>query len=383
MQQVIVYAFTAGLLFFLSLIAVASPRKVNNKANLWLGFFLFAFACTILDRILFDIHGYDDYPQLMGVLEVTRFAMSPALYFSVLFFTIPDRKFKAIDYLHFVPFFLFLLYVFTLLLNINEGPLFKWYFDLPEVIRRGVAITVFSSLKVQMIAYWILSYVLLVRHQRNIRLFASTLEPVALKWLQYFLLGLVVALFLSLNEVLVVVPVIIPVTHFGYLTLTFYIGYYLILQQEIYPYPQMDVVELRDIFETDPQTPKAKRMTSEELTSSRQKLLHAMETKKVYLNPDLGLPQLAEQLNMSTHDLSFVINEGFQENFFQFINRYRVEEAKILLRSVKHKHLSILGIAFESGFRSKTTFNTTFKKATGLSPSQFMEADFPLDTKVA
>ena len=191
------------------------------------------------------------------------------------------------------------------------------------------------------------------------------------------------ALFLSLNEVLVIVPAIIPVTHFAYLILTFYIGYYSILQQEIYPYQQKDVVELGGIFEADRQNVKVKRMTSEQLAFSQQKLLHLMETEKVYLDPDLGLPQLAERLHMSTHDLSFVINEGFQENFFQFINRYRVEEAKILLRSDQHKHLSILGIAFESGFRSKTTFNTTFKKVTGLSPSQFMEADLPLDAKVA
>lgn len=382
MQQVIVYAFTTGLLFFLSLITIASPRKVNIKANLWLGLFLFAFACVILDRIFFDIRVYDAYPELMGLLEITRFAMAPALFFSVLFFTIPDRKFKTLDYLHFVPFFLFAIYIITVLLRINEGPLFRWYFALPDIVRRSVATMMFSSIKIQVIVYWILSYWQLVRHQRNIRLFASTLQPVALKWLQYFLLGLVVALFLSLNEVLIVVPAIIPITHFGYLILTFYMGYYLILQQEIYPYQQKDVVELRDIFETDQQTTKAKRMTSEELASSQQKLLYVMETEKVYLNPDLGLPQLAEQLNMSTHDLSFVINEGFQENFFQFINRYRVEEAKILLKSPQHKHLSILGIAFESGFRSKTTFNTTFKKVTGLSPSQFITIDSPLDTKL-
>ena len=298
MQQIIVYAFTAGLLFFLSLIALASPRKVNIKANRWLGFFLFAFACAILDRILFDIHVYNEDTDLMGLLEVTRFAMSPALFFSVLFFTIPDRKFKLLDYLHFVPFFLFAIYILTVLLRINEGPLFNWYFDLPNVVRHGVAITVFSSLKVQMIAYWVLSYLQLVRHQRNIRLFASTLEPIELKWLQYFLLGLVVALFLSLNEVLVIVPAIIPVTHFAYLILTFYIGYYSILQQEIYPYQQKDVVELGGIFEADRQNVKVKRMTSEQLAFSQQKLLHLMETEKIYLDPDLGLPQLAERLHM-------------------------------------------------------------------------------------
>jgi AraC-like DNA-binding protein len=68
-----------------------------------------------------------------------------------------------------------------------------------------------------------------------------------------------------------------------------------------------------------------------------------------------------------------VLNEGFGVNFFQFINAYRVAEAQRLLASAQHQHLSMVGIAFEAGFSSKTTFNTTFKKLTGLTPSQFLQ----------
>jgi AraC-like DNA-binding protein len=71
--------------------------------------------------------------------------------------------------------------------------------------------------------------------------------------------------------------------------------------------------------------------------------------------------------------MSYLINSGFGENFFQFINKYRVERAKELLNIDKLSKYSILGIAFESGFNSKTTFNTTFKKFTNQTPSEYLK----------
>lgn len=95
-----------------------------------------------------------------------------------------------------------------------------------------------------------------------------------------------------------------------------------------------------------------------------------METRKPYLDSELNLIRLAEMLSVSTHHLSYVINTGFEKNFFQYVNEFRVEQAKKLLKETNSK-LSILGIAYESGFNSKTSFNTTFKKLTGQTPSEF------------
>ena len=107
-----------------------------------------------------------------------------------------------------------------------------------------------------------------------------------------------------------------------------------------------------------------------------------MHAEKPYLDNELGLPQLAAEMGISSHDLSYLLNEGFGKNFFQFINTYRVAEAKQLMLSEKHKHLNLLGIAYSAGFNSKTTFNTSFKKETGLSPSQFIQ-QFKADATVA
>jgi len=78
-------------------------------------------------------------------------------------------------------------------------------------------------------------------------------------------------------------------------------------------------------------------------------------------------------MSVSVHDLSYLLNEGFGKNFFQFINSYRVAEAKRLMLSEKNRHLNLLGIAYSAGFNSKTTFNTAFKRETGMSPSMFVQ----------
>src|SRR5688572_10513246 len=107
-MDIVIYMLTSGGLFLLSFLTLATPRNVNVRANHWLGLFLFAFACAVLDRVLFDGGWYSNAPDLKGLLEATRFAMAPALYLSVCYFTSPDRKFRGIEYLHFVPFILFL-----------------------------------------------------------------------------------------------------------------------------------------------------------------------------------------------------------------------------------------------------------------------------------
>jgi AraC-like DNA-binding protein len=79
-------------------------------------------------------------------------------------------------------------------------------------------------------------------------------------------------------------------------------------------------------------------------------------------------------MHLTPHQLSYLINIGFNENFFLFVNKYRVERVKELLINKENDHLSILGIAFESGFSSKTAFNTTFKKFTQQTPSEYKKS---------
>ncbi|WP_165829033.1 helix-turn-helix domain-containing protein [Flavobacterium sp. HTF] len=149
-------------------------------------------------------------------------------------------------------------------------------------------------------------------------------------------------------------------------------AYFSMQQNEIFDFTKSELNELSSIV-SKKESPK--RVAGKRLKELDEKLRILTGSEKVYLENDLSLPKLAQRLDASCNETSFVINELYQDNFYNYINRYRIEEAKSLLLSNKYYQLNILGIAYESGFNSKTTFNTTFKKFTGMSPTQFVKAN--------
>src|SRR6266498_1011760 len=96
-----------------------------------------------------------------------------------------------------------------------------------------------------------------------------------------------------------------------------------------------------------------------------------MRKEKSYLQSELSLNQLAAELSVKPKILSQIINEKLGQNFFDFINTYRIEEAKRLLVEHEDPKITVLEILYEVGFNSKSSFNTVFKKNTGLTPSDF------------
>jgi AraC-like DNA-binding protein len=118
-------------------------------------------------------------------------------------------------------------------------------------------------------------------------------------------------------------------------------------------------------------------LTQEYLLQAVQKIESHMAARKPYLDGDLTLTSLAGQLEINPNQLSQVLNEGLGENFYRFVNRYRVEESKRLLLDPAFAHYNILGIAFQAGFSTKSTFNKTFKELTGISPSEFVKQNHP------
>jgi len=100
-------------------------------------------------------------------------------------------------------------------------------------------------------------------------------------------------------------------------------------------------------------------------------LKNYMRTKKPFLNSSLTIRKLAEEIKMNSRDLSVLINQNLNQHFFDFVNEYRIEESKQILRNPLKKEFTILEILYEVGFNSKSSFNTAFKKHTGLTPTQF------------
>jgi AraC-like DNA-binding protein len=102
-----------------------------------------------------------------------------------------------------------------------------------------------------------------------------------------------------------------------------------------------------------------------------EELTSYMEAEKPYLNPSLSIRNLALKLKMNSRDLSVLINQYLNKHFFDFVNEYRIEEAKQILKNPNKKEFTVLEILYEVGFNSKSSFNTAFKKHTGLTPTQF------------
>ena len=107
----------------------------------------------------------------------------------------------------------------------------------------------------------------------------------------------------------------------------------------------------------------------------RKKIEHYMESAKPYLDPSISLHELADELSIPPHHLSQVINSEFKKNFFDFINFYRINESKKILSGFDSNKKTILEILYESGFNSKSVFNSAFKKHTGLTPTQYRKTE--------
>lgn len=105
-----------------------------------------------------------------------------------------------------------------------------------------------------------------------------------------------------------------------------------------------------------------------------KKLLDYVAQEAPFLNPELSLRSLAERIEIHPNQLSWLLNTEVKKNFNEFVNHYRVEHFKTLAKDPSNSHISLMGLAYESGFNSKTVFNTCFKKETGMTPSAYIKS---------
>jgi AraC-like DNA-binding protein len=147
----------------------------------------------------------------------------------------------------------------------------------------------------------------------------------------------------------------------------FIIGYYGFNQTTVFSNPNIneDTTEINSY--------KRSGLTDEQSKVIHSRLVTLMSEAKPYLNGELSASELAQQAGISVNHLSQVLNTIQKQNFFDFVNTYRVQEVKYRMKDPKNNHLTLLAIALDSGFNSKTSFNTVFRKITGQTPSQYLK----------
>jgi YesN/AraC family two-component response regulator len=208
---------------------------------------------------------------------------------------------------------------------------------------------------------------LINQHQQILKDLTSTARENDLNWVRVMVILLLIAIvFWTLSGF---EKDTLNLTGYSLLIFSYWLGYHIIAQKGIYRSmpSEFEVTELKQREKRY----KNSTLSVPEKSEMTERIRHFMETEKPYLNNELTLTSLADRLQMKPIHLSQILNEEFNENFYSFINRHRVTESKKLLLEPRYSHYNILGIALESGFNSKTTFNKAFKEHTGISPSEF------------
>jgi AraC-like DNA-binding protein len=234
-------------------------------------------------------------------------------------------------------------------------------------------------------------------HQRIKNLF-STIERVRLDWLQIITYAtLATWTMFTVENALFTVG--INFSNFDISSLmvglcVYSVGYWGLMKSEVFVSP--DVVSALaeiDIVNPSPINLSEDRIKSTSLKyeksglsqeDARQysdRVKQLMEKEHLYTDSNLTLGKLANRLSISSHNLSEVINTQLQQNFYDFVNRYRVEQVKRDLLDPAKQHLTIIALAFDAGFNSKAAFNTVFKEYTNQTPSEYRKAYLEIPSK--
>jgi AraC-like DNA-binding protein len=366
----LIAAFNA--LLFILLLFQKKPRAIHDNILVcwltYLGLYISIYA--------FYSHELFTNYRLLSISLISLLMLhGPFLYFYVMTLVANRQKLILNDLLHFIPFVLFNLYILITSfypdtsekLNIER---LSGEYNPPFLFLFFLLLTAFSGT-----LYFILT--LRLFRKLDIRLFNnySSSADLDLKWLRRLVLifGIIWTLLISITIIHHVFNMfsMIFCTDGLFLSLSAFvilIGYFGLKQKVIFSAEDMMVSG----HSSKPPTKYAgSRLTESESNLYAEKLSDYMKSSRPYLNPELNLSQLSAELGISSHFLSQVINEKFGLNFFDFINRYRVEEFKERTSHPKYSNFSLLGIALDCGFNSKSAFNRIFKQKTGLTPSQY------------
>lgn len=349
--------------FFLAAIFLLN-KKFRQKSNQVLGAALIAMAFLAIGHLLDDLNLGLSYPFITYLPIRYTIVLPIALFYIVTFLLNPKYQLKQRDYWFIFPLLLqlglnFLLFVGYLIKPtlVEDSAIYFWYIQLREILS-----IIYSLVVIFLVLKQLRNY------QTQLKLQQTSLTSVSLKWIQNSILALFVLCALWIigqlefffygDHVLSFHPTWILMG-----LLVFWLGYFIILR--------------RDIFEVPSSKETNKTTLSDKTTEHFKRVLHLIESEKLYRNPALSMDILAEKSQLSNGYLSQIINQKEGKNFYDFINTYRVAEVKIHLKDSKFDHYSILGIGLEAGFQSKSTFNAVFKKMTGMTPTQYKKVQLP------
>lgn len=347
-----------GLLLSLALLGA---RTDNKTANRLLASLTFTISILVSGAVLLTSDYVFVFPHLSRLHQPFVFLAGPLLFLYIRTLTSPEANLEKRDFLHFIPFALCLIillpYYFQgvqgkirILSFEYVGQLGEWYY-----IRSGLFVT-------QFLVYLVLIALTIIKYSRNLKERKSARDKAVLFEIRFFVISaslLWIAIILRL-AVQRVPNLLIPL---GASLLVYALGYL-----------KMRRPELSESGELSAKKYDKSQLTPERSERYLNKLLQFMEKERPFTDGELTIQKLADKLSIPAPHLSQTINERLGKSFPDFINSYRVEEAKKKLLDPAFKHLSVLGIAEEVGFNSKSSFNDVFKRHVKMTPTEFRKS---------
>ncbi len=364
--SLIVAAILQG--FWLSFF-ILGTEKFNTKASKFLGLLILAVTLTQLQYFLGEI-GIITGRQLNAIHLPYEFLQAPFLYFFVTYYINPNKNVYNLEKALFIPaaFFLTLtlgykIIAFTTNENWEEHPVLRAlaYFNshYGEIANIVVLLTVV-----------ILLLFTIFKFKRNAQSYNTTTIDAEFLWLKILLFTILIVLifysyyifqfFIDENASYFIVDITVSILIY----LLGYIGIH-----------KLNIIKERESIRSFNRTLRQSYAIVENSKNEHiTKIEEILSNDKRFLDPNLSAETLAEELQLSKSHLSRIFNNEMKVSFTDYINTLRVEEAKKYLLNPEFSNYTLVAIGLEAGFNSKTTFNTTFKKITGQTPSEFRKS---------
>jgi AraC-like DNA-binding protein len=351
------------LTIFLFVQLLFFKREKNNGEKYFLGFLGAIFVINVF-FVIFNFRFSIAAATVLPFAIFSALIMSPLMWRQLKAMILPGSKVKLL--IHFLPALLFgLVYLIFLY------PAIFWLpkeaananIDILEVVT-----VVFSFLfLIQNLLYLIMAFQLYKLHQRNIQESFSYAEKISLDWVKIYIIGYVIFIIGLVAVNLISGDLSNMINDIVFIAYLAYIGNKVFTQEAIY---HDDSVNGKSNLSDKTSVSIINPDLAEELA---EKLQNVMKEDQRFLDKNLSIFTLAQELGTNTTYLSQVVNQIDSSGFSGFVNAHRVEYAKSLLLSGKMDHLTMEAIGSESGFKSKSAFNAAFKKYTGKTPSTFQK----------
>ncbi|MCD6331647.1 MAG: helix-turn-helix transcriptional regulator [Bacteroidales bacterium] len=355
-------------------IVIASKRP-QLQADRFLAAWLFIIAAeTFLALVKLNL--LDRLPYKLPFL-IVPFLYGPLLLFYVRALIFEHTALRTRDLLHLIPFILLLGLTFLFKEPSENYPSALTHSMLIRIARIIINALLFLSLT----TYSTIIYILLNNHRKKIKeKFSYQSGKITLRWLLFVSITVYVSYFFTfLTATIQLFNIILPFdpmifSYTGLTLISFAFSFYGYRQAVIYH--DSDLLIPQTITGKKPGRRKYARskLTIGDLQKYIRAMDRLMKTEQWYLNPELTLDQVARKLEIPKHHLTQALNTELHKNFYLYINEYRVEAFKTFAQDTRYRDFTLLAIAYECGFNSKSTFNTVFKRMTGQTPSEYLHS---------